>query len=122
MSKKILIVEDDSVMRKLLLDAFIKAGFEAREAENGEEGLKIATEFKPDGIVLDMMMPVMGGLETLEKLRQEEWGREIPVTILTNSSDISLVADALEKGVCKYIIKSEVAIDDIVDRVAKEIK
>jgi len=47
--------------------------------------LSIALNFKPDSIVIDLMMPVMDGLTMLKKLRQEEWAKNIPVTILTNS-------------------------------------
>jgi len=120
--KKILVVEDDANMRKLLVDEFNRQGFKTAEASNGEEGLQLVLDFKPDSIVLDIIMPVMNGAQMLEALRKEEWGKNIPVTILTNASDLGMIATALERGVCKYIIKSDVAIDDIVKKVADEIK
>ena len=84
--------------------------------------MSIALNFKPDSIVIDLMMPVMDGLTMLKKLRQEEWAKNIPVTILTNSGESDKIAKALEQGVSKYIIKSSMAVDDIVERIAKELK
>ena len=120
--KKILIVEDEMIMRKLLVDAFTKNGFKVAEASDGEEGLKVALDFKPDTILLDLMMPGMDGLVVLKKLKEEEWSKDIPVTILTNSGESDKIAKALEQGVSKYIIKSSMAVDDIVERIAKELK
>jgi len=120
--KKILIVEDEMIMRKLLVDAFAKNGFKVAEAADGEEGLKVALDFKPDTILLDLMMPGMDGLAVLKKLKEEEWSKDIPVTILTNSGESDKIAKALEQGVSKYIIKSSMAVDDIVERIAKELK
>ncbi|OGZ67637.1 MAG: hypothetical protein A3C58_00995 [Candidatus Staskawiczbacteria bacterium RIFCSPHIGHO2_02_FULL_34_10] len=120
--KKILVVEDDSKMRKMLVDAFKDSGFKVEQAENGEEGLKVALDFKPDSILLDLMMPIMDGLTMLNRLKEEEWGKNIPVTILTNSGESSKIAEALEKGVCKYIIKSDLSIDDIVKRIGEELQ
>lgn len=119
--KKILIVEDDEKMRKMLVDAFDSAGFETAQGENGQVGLQAAFNFKPDFILLDLMMPVMGGLEMFEKLRQESWGQNVPVTILTNSDESNNIAEALERGAFKYIIKSDISIEDIVKRVEKEL-
>jgi len=120
--KKVLIVEDDPKMRKLLVDGFEEKGFKVSEAPNGQEGLKVAEEFKPDSIVLDLMMPIMDGLTMLTRLREKEWGHDVPVTILTNSDTSSRIAEALEKGVCKYMIKSDVSIEDIVKRISDELK
>ena len=120
--KKVLIVEDDPKMRKLLVDGFEEKGFKVSEAPNGQEGLKVAEEFKPDSIVLDLMMPIMDGLTMLTRLREKEWGHDVPVTILTNSDTSSRIAEALEKVVCKYMIKSDVSIEDIVKRISDELK
>ncbi len=136
--KKVLVVEDDQVMRKMLVEAFKAAGFKVADAPNGEEGLKVALDFKPDAILLDLMMPVMDGLTMLKRLKEQEWSRQIPVTILTNSDESEKIAsafnivtssdepgkmsDVLEKGVFKYIMKSSVTVEDIVKRIAKEIE
>ncbi len=120
--KKILIVEDDLDMRTMLVDAFTKAGFKTSMASNGEEGLKATLDFKPDLILLDILMPVMDGMTMLDKLRREEWGKDVPVTILTNLGDLGKISEALGRGVFKYIVKSDLSIDAIVKKVAKELE
>lgn len=122
MPKKVLVVEDDEKMRKMLVDAFDAAGFKTAQAGDGQEGLKLALEFKPDSIVTDLMMPVVDGLTMIRKLREDEWGKNVPVTVLTNSDQAGSVADALEKGVTKYMVKSDLSIEDIVNRIAKELE
>lgn len=120
--KKILIVEDDEIMRKMLVDAFKKSGFEVAQAPEGETGLKIAFDFKPDSILLDLTMPVMDGLTMLKIIRQEDWSKNIPVTILTNSNESEKIAAALEQKAFQYIMKSDMVVDDIVKRIAKELE
>ncbi len=80
--KKILIVEDDAEMRKLIVDAFNKKGFTTAQASDGEGGLKVAADFKPDSILTDLMMPNMDGLTMIKQLREAEWSKNIPITIL----------------------------------------
>ena len=109
-------------MKTLLVDAFTKAGFKTTGASNGEEGLKTASTFKPDLILLDLLMPVMDGMTMLHKLREEEWGKDMPVTILTNLSDLGKISEALDKGVLKYIVKSDLSIDAVVKKVKKELE
>ena len=67
------------------------------------------------------MMPVMDGMGMLENLRKEPWGQDVLVTILSNSDDIVKISGALESGVRGYIIKSDMAVEDIVKRVEKEL-
>lgn len=117
--KKILIVEDEILMRKTLVDGFKKAGFKIIEAENGQKGLDMALQDKPDLILLDVMMPVMSGLEMLEKLRADEEGKKIKVVILSNFNDYEKIADAVEKGAFTYLVKSDLAVQDIVIKVTQ---
>ena len=120
--KKVLVVEDDAKMRKMLVDALKGNGFDVAEAENGQEGLKVCTDFRPDLILLDVIMPVMDGITMLKKLKEEEWSKNIIVTILSNSDDLGKISDALEKGVSGYIIKSDLSIEDMIKRVKKELE
>ena len=82
--KKILIVEDDLKMRKLIVDAFTEQGFKTEEASDGQEGLKVALDTKPDIILTDLIMPIMDGLTMVRKLREDAWGKDVPITVLTN--------------------------------------
>ncbi|MDP2741169.1 MAG: response regulator transcription factor [bacterium] len=120
--KKILVVEDDPKMIRMLIDALKKEKFETIEATNGEEGLKAALELKPDLILLDLVMPIMDGLEMLNKLRAEDKGKDIPVIILTNSGDFDKIAQAVEKGICSYMVKSDFTIEDLVKRAEELLK
>lgn len=81
---KVLIVEDSRLLRLANERALSKAGYQVMSAQDGEEGLRLADEFGPDLIVLDMMLPRMPGQEVLRELRQREKTRGIPVMVLTS--------------------------------------
>jgi DNA-binding response OmpR family regulator len=115
--KKVLVVEDDIKMRKILVDELKKQGFSTIEAGNGQDGLDLALKEKPDLILLDLIMPVMDGLEMLNRLRAEKEGQKVQVIILTNSGDFGKIAEAVEKGICSYIVKSDITTDDLVKKV-----
>jgi two-component system, OmpR family, alkaline phosphatase synthesis response regulator PhoP len=117
--KTILVVEDDENMTGALVDKFTAAGFTMLSAKNGEEGLFIALEKHPDLILLDIVMPKIDGLAMLRKLREDRWGMHAPVVILTNLSDNAKLAEALEIGVVEYIIKAEVKLSEIVNKVKR---
>jgi DNA-binding response OmpR family regulator len=118
-AKTILVVEDDENMIEALVDKFTAAGFVMLSAKNGEEGLLLALEKHPDLILLDIIMPKVDGLTMLRKLRENRWGMHAPVVILTNLSDNAKLAEALEIGVVEYIIKAEVKLSEIVNRVKR---
>src|SRR5436305_1052493 len=80
------VVEDDSDLQYLYRLKLEREGFDVATAANGVEGLKIAEEFKPDIILLDLMMPVMSGTEMLAIMRAQPWGSQARVVILTNIS------------------------------------
>lgn len=83
--KKILVIDDDSMIVQVLADKLTSEGFEPITAKDGEEGIKLATSQNPDLILLDLLMPKMGGVEVMEKLRAaSDWGKNIPIIIITN--------------------------------------
>jgi DNA-binding response OmpR family regulator len=114
---KILIVEDDPLMSQLFQRAFMYQKHEVIIAHNGQEGLEKAKDFNPELVLLDVMMPVMNGIETLERLKQDPDLKEIPVIMLTNLSGGDDTAMALSKGSVRYIIKSEHDPDEVVKMV-----
>ncbi len=120
--KKILIVEDDSKMTKILVEALRKENFETLEATDGKEGLEIALKAKPDLILLDIIMPVMDGLEMLHKLKAKDEGKDITVIVLTNSNDLNKMAEAIEKGISSYIVKSDFTLNDLIRKVKEILK
>lgn len=104
---KILIVEDDQLMLRMYQKIFTFEKYEVEMAENGQEGLDKARTSKPTLILLDVMMPVMNGLEVLDKLKADPETKAIPVIMLTNLAGQQDAETALAKGAVKYIIKSE---------------
>jgi DNA-binding response OmpR family regulator len=120
-SKKILMVEDDALTLRSMSDKFKLEGFTVLEADNGEIGLKSALENHPDIILLDIILPKMDGLSVLEKLRQDEWGNEVPVIMLTNLSDSDKVAEAMKNRAYDFLVKADWKLDDIVKKVKEKL-
>ncbi len=118
-NKKILIAEDEEPMLKALVETFQNEKFDVFSAKDGEEGLKIALKKHPDIVLIDILMPKMDGMTMLEKMREDEWGKNVPVIILTNLSDMEKIADAVEDGMCEYLIKTDWSLDDVVKKVKK---
>ena len=116
----ILIVEDESSLRRALVDKFTRENFAVFEAKDGEVGLTIALEEKPDIILLDMMMPKKDGITMLHELRSENvWGKHVPVLLLTNvsSDDKRMLREVADDGSVNYLVKSDWSISMLVKRV-----
>lgn len=112
---KILLVEDDPLIYRMYQKLFSLEGFETETAENGQEGLDKLATFKPDVILLDIMMPKMNGLEMLTKLKSEESTKDIPVAVLTNVSDMGVANEIFAKGADLSIVKSETEPDTVIE-------
>jgi DNA-binding response OmpR family regulator len=112
----VLIVEDDALIRKLYVDAFTLAGLHVLEAENGEKGVELALTSHPDAILMDILMPVMGGHEAVNKIRKDAWGKTAKVIYLTNMSDAENVFEAVEQGSDEYIIKANATVKEVVNQ------
>ena len=119
--KRILIVDDDITLRKALEGKLKKAGFSVVQASDGEEGLELAEEKKPDLILLDIVMPRMDGMTMLTKLRSAEWGKDMPVIILTSLSDAMRITAAMQQDTFDYLVKSDWSIDGIVQEVKERL-
>ena len=118
MSFKVLSVDDSKTIRMIVKKAFRSYDCEIFEAENGVEGLVIANHEKPDLIVLDITMPVMDGVEMLEKLKNEESLKNIPVIMLTAESGKENVMNIVKLGVNDYMVKPFKG-DQLIERVKK---
>lgn len=112
MSKKILIVDDERLIRLTTSILLKQRGFEIIEAVNGEDGLKKAREENPTLILLDIMMPVMDGWQVFDNLQKEEATKDIPVVIFTAGDFVSSEQTAKEKGI-KWIIRKPFNIDSL---------
>jgi len=102
---KILIVDDSSLIRSVASAAAEEAGHEAIVAENGQKGLDMLPEHKFDLIFSDVNMPVMGGLEMVENIKQHEEYKYIPIIMLTTESNPDLKAKGRALGVKAWMLK-----------------
>ena len=105
MAIKVLTVDDSKTIRMIVKKAFKPYDCEIFEAENGQEGFSLAAAEKPDLIVLDITMPVMNGVECLEKLKSEPNLKDTPVIMLTAESGKDNVMQIVKMGVKDYIVK-----------------
>lgn len=119
---KVLIVEDESALSKVLEEKFEREGYEVITANNGEIGLDKALSDLPDLILLDIAMPVMDGLEMLRLLREDKRGREMLVIILTNYGDMEKFAQAKDLNAVDYLVKADWGMRDVVDKVKEAIE
>lgn len=121
-TKKILLVDDDEIILKVLADKLKLEGFTVTEARDGVEGLNKALAEQPDLILLDIMLPKMDGLTMFKKLREDKRGKDIPAIVLTILSEAEKVSEALENGVYTYLVKMDVQIEDVVKKVKEKLK
>lgn len=119
--KTVLIVEDEPSLQRALGDHFSREGIEVLKAKNGQEGLEAALREHPGVILLDIVMPVMDGMTMLTKLREDEWGKDAHVILLTNLVDNKEIVEAMRTGVFDYLVKSDWKIDDVVARVKQKL-
>ncbi len=105
-SIKILIVEDETSIRSMFAYKLRLEDFQVYEAEDGQQGLKVAKKENPDLILLDLKMPVMSGDKMLEKLRETDWGASIRVIILTNINKSEAPSSLRFLDVERYVLKA----------------
>lgn len=103
--QKILVIDDDEMLRMLLSFKLSAIGYEVTFAEDGKRGLELAGEIDPDLIVLDGMMPVMDGIETITRLKDDEALKSIPVLMLTARRGDSDAVQALSLGAIDFVNK-----------------
>ncbi len=115
--KKILLVEDDVNLASVYRSRLELEGFEVNEVNDGENALAVTTDFKPDLIVLDAMMPKISGFDVLDILRNTPETANVRVIMLTALSQPKDKDRAESLGVDDYLIKSQVVIGDVVDKI-----
>jgi DNA-binding response OmpR family regulator len=116
--KTVLLVEDDTALRNVLVEKLTDEGFNVVQAVDGEAGLAQALAIHPDLILLDVFMPKMDGITMLAKLRStDSWGKHITVMVLTNSTDAQTIATVTGFGATDFLIKSEWSLEALVARI-----
>jgi len=114
---KILLVEDDMVLAKVLYEELSDAGFEVFQAYDGEAGLQLALEKNPDLTLLDVLLPKKNGFDVLTAMKKSPEANQIPVIILTMLGSDEDIKKGLQLGANDYIVKSQHALPEIVEKV-----
>lgn len=118
--KKILVIEDDRILKEALRTKLEHVGFEVFLASNGEEGIMSIDSDTPDVVLLDLEMPRMGGLDMLKKLNENK-NSVNNIIVMTNDDTTEPLSIALELGIKSYIVKKDWTIDSIVERVNEKL-
>lgn len=115
--KRILLVEDDDALASVYQTRLQAEGFDVKRVPNGEDALAAALEYKPDLTLLDVMMPKVSGFDVLDIFRNTPETSQVKVIMLTALSQDSDKERAKTLGVDDYLVKSQVVIADVVERV-----
>ena len=117
--QKVLVVEDDEFLLELYSTKLKMEGFQVFSAGDGERGLRLAKEKKPDLVLLDIVLPKIDGLEVLRKLKKDGETAYIPIVLLTNLSQKDEVSEGLKAGAEDYLIKAHFMPSEVVDKIKK---
>ena len=121
MPKKILIIEDEEIMMDLLKRKLTQEGYEVSVGKNGEEGLRLMREINPNLVLLDIIMPKMGGFEVMEKMQEDKELKRIPVIIISNSGQPVELDRAQKLGAKDWLIKTEFEPREVIEKVKKQL-
>lgn len=121
-AKKILFIEDESALQKTFGDMLRQEHYEMISAVDGQIGLRLAREKKPDLILLDLILPKVHGFDVLKQLKEDPITKEIPVIILTNLEDMGNVEKAISLGATTYLVKSNYTLEDVLEKIKKALK
>src|SRR6266446_3087580 len=104
--KKILIVEDDQIVANIYRNKFSVDGFQVEIALDGQLGFEMVRSFRPDAVILDLMLPKMTGVELMKKIRLEEDFQQLPVIVFSNTYLTNMVQEAWKAGATKCLSKA----------------
>jgi DNA-binding response OmpR family regulator len=120
--KKILVIEDDIFLRKIINKKLLEEDYLVIEAPDGEKGLKAVKEKKPDLVLLDLVLPEMDGFEALEKIKKDPATFKIPVIILSNLGQKYDIEKGLKAGAADYLVKAHFTPGEIISRIEAVLK
>lgn len=105
MSARIVVAEDEDDIRRLILFTLRRRGYTVLEAANGEEALEVIRRESPDLVVLDVVMPVLSGLEVMRQLAEAPESAHVPILLLSGRGQAHDIQTGFESGAVKYIVK-----------------
>lgn len=116
---RILVVEDEEALSRVLSEKLELAHFSVRVAKDGEEAIPFAKEFLPDLVLLDLLLPKKLGMDVLEEMKQDQDLKTIPVIIISNLGSDEDIKRALSLGAVDYFVKTQHPLKEIVEKVKK---
>jgi len=118
MTKKILVIEDNESYSTLLIQNLSRKEFEVIAANDGFEGLEKASQIIPDLLLIDLLLPRMNGIQLIEEIRKRDWGKMLPLIILTNlNPDPELLKNIEKNKPADYLIKPQATMEFILEKV-----
>jgi len=117
--KKILVVEDDSVLRDVLMEKLKKSGYAVKGAFDGQEAIEVMPEYAPDLVLLDILMPRKDGMEVLEEMSKDEKLHKIPVIVVSNSGQPVEIERARELGARDFLVKAVFDPGEVMGKIEK---
>ena len=119
--KRILLVEDDDSLAGVYVTRLQAEGFDVRRVNNGEDALAAAINYQPDLVVLDIMMPKVSGFDVLDILRNTPETANLKIIMLTALGQESDQERAKSLGADDYLVKSQVVISDVIERIRQHL-
>lgn len=120
--ERVLVVEDTDLLRRMYHDRLAQDGYQVYEAADGLAALTVLRDQPVDLILLDLIMPRMGGLQVLEAVKADPRTHGIPVVVLTNLGEESTIEQAVSLGATDYLLKNQSRPADISEKVALTLK
>lgn len=117
MAKKILVVEDDKFSYKLYNHLLTEAGYDVESTPNATEVLKAANNYKPDLIIMDLMLKGGNGFDAIKQIRENPSSKDTPIIALSNLGQETDIKEALDKGANKYFVKSNTRFQKIIEAI-----
>src|SRR5579862_4258147 len=119
---KILIIEDDQLVANIYRNKFALEGFAAETASDGDIGLELLQSFRPDAVLLDLVLPRVTGLEVMRKLRAQKEFQELPVIVISNTYLTNMVQEAWKAGATKCLSKASCTPKQVIEAVRSTLK
>lgn len=119
MPKKILFIEDESALQRVIGDLLTSSGYTVIQALTGDDGVRLSATETPDLILLDIILPQKDGFEVLTKIRNTPEMKNTPVIVLTNLESSEDVEHALRLGANTYLVKLHYSLDEVLEKIKK---
>lgn len=119
---KILIIEDDQLVANIYRNKFALEGFQAETASDGVVGLELVRSFRPDAVLLDLVLPRVTGIEVMRQIRAQKEFEQIPIIVFSNTYLSNMVQDAWKAGATKCLCKANCTPKQVIEAVRSTLK